>query len=168
MLFLVVSISKTQWDGKILLGAHCGVSVSSWLHGIFALGIILVIYIYWHMSILTSKGFPDSSVGKELAWNAGDPSLIPGLGRSAGERIGYPLQDSWASLVAQQVKNPPAMWETWVLSLGWDITLEKNTTVFQPGEIHGLYGPWGCKASDTTGWLSLSSWPLVLIPMDTT
>ena len=53
-------------------------------------------------------GFPDSSVGKESACNAGDPGLIPGLGRSAGEGIGYPLQYSWASLVAQLVKNPPA------------------------------------------------------------
>ena len=59
-------------------------------------------------------GFPDSSVGKEPACNAGDPRSISGLGRSAGERIGYPLQYSWASLVAQLVKNPPAMWETWV------------------------------------------------------
>ena len=58
--------------------------------------------------------FPDSSVGKESACNAGDPSSIPGLGRSAGEGIGYPLQYSWASLVAQLAKNPPAMWETWV------------------------------------------------------
>ena len=54
-------------------------------------------------------GFPDSSVGKESAWHAGDPSSISGLGRSAGEGIGYPLQYSWASLVAQLVKNPPAM-----------------------------------------------------------
>ena len=53
-------------------------------------------------------GFPDSSVGKESACNAGDPGLIPGLGRSAGEGIGYPLQYSWASLVAQLVKNLPA------------------------------------------------------------
>ena len=52
--------------------------------------------------------FPDSSVGKESAYNAGDPSLIPELGRSAGEGIGYPLQ-YWASLVALLVKNPPAM-----------------------------------------------------------
>ena len=59
-------------------------------------------------------GFPNSSVGKESACNTGDPSLIPGLGRSTGERIGYPLQYSWASLVAQLVKNQPAMWETWV------------------------------------------------------
>ena len=59
-----------------------------------------------------SKGFPDSSVGKESACNAGDPTSIPGLGRSAGKGIGYRLQYSWASLVAQLVKNPPAMRET--------------------------------------------------------
>ena len=59
-------------------------------------------------------GFPDSSVGKESTCNAVDPGSIPGLGRSAGERIGYPLHYSWASLVVQLLKNPPAMWETWV------------------------------------------------------
>ena len=60
-------------------------------------------------------GFPHSSVGKESTCNSGDPSLTPGLGRSAGEGIGYPLQYSWASLAAQLVKkNPPAMQETWV------------------------------------------------------
>ena len=58
--------------------------------------------------------FPDSSVGKESACNAGDPGLIPWWGRSTGEGIGYPLQYSWASLVAQLVKNPPAMQDTWV------------------------------------------------------
>ena len=57
--------------------------------------------------------FPHSSVGKEPACNAGDPGSIHGSGRSAGEGIGYPRQYSWASLVAQLVKNPPAMWETW-------------------------------------------------------
>ena len=71
-------------------------------------------------------GFPHSSVDKESAYNAGDPSLIPGLGRSAGEGIGYPLQYSWASLVAQLVKNLPAMWKTWVPSLGWEDPLEKG------------------------------------------
>ena len=60
--------------------------------------------------------FPDSSAGKESAYNAGKPGLIPELGRFTGEGIGYPLQYSWASLVAQLVKNPPAMWETWVQS----------------------------------------------------
>ena len=71
-------------------------------------------------------GFPDSSVGKESACNAGDPSSIPGLGRSSGEGIGYPLQYSEASLVAWLVKNPPAMRETWVRSLGWEDPLEKG------------------------------------------
>ena len=55
-----------------------------------------------------------SSAGKESTCNAGDPSLIPGWKRSPGERIGCPFQYSWASLVAQQVKNLPAMQETWV------------------------------------------------------
>ena len=59
-------------------------------------------------------GFPDSSVGKESACNTGDPGLIPGLGRPPGEGIGYPLQYSWASLVAQLVKKPCAMRKTWV------------------------------------------------------
>ena len=72
------------------------------------------------------KGFPRSWVGKETACNAGDPSLIPGLGRSAGDGIGYPLQYSWASLVAQLIKNPPAMWETWLQSLGWEDPLERR------------------------------------------
>ena len=61
-----------------------------------------------------SWGFPHSSVGKESTCNAGDPRLIPESGRYAGERIGYPLQYSWASFVAQLVKNLPAMQETWV------------------------------------------------------
>ena len=58
--------------------------------------------------------FPGSSAGKESTCNAGDPGSIPGSGRSSGEGIGYPLQYSWASLMAQSVKNPPAMWVTWV------------------------------------------------------
>ena len=77
-------------------------------------------------SLPSIPGFPGSSVGKESAWNAGDPGLIPGLGRSPGEGIGYPLQYSWASLVAQLVKNSPAMRETWVQSLGWEDPLEKG------------------------------------------
>ena len=59
-------------------------------------------------------GFHGSSAGKEYACNAGDSGWIPGLGRSAREGIGYPLQCSWASFVAQLVKNPPVMRETWV------------------------------------------------------
>ena len=71
-------------------------------------------------------GFPDSSVAKESACNAGDPGSIPGSGRSSGEGIGYPLQYSWGSLVAQLVQNSPAMPETWVRSLGWEDPLEKG------------------------------------------
>ena len=60
------------------------------------------------------SGLPDSSVGKESICNAGDPGSIPGSGRSPGEGLGYPLQYSWTSLVAQMVKNLSAMQETWV------------------------------------------------------
>ena len=70
--------------------------------------------------------FPDSSDGKECTHNGGDPGSIPGSGRSPGEGIGYPLQYSWASLVAQLVNNLPATWETWVRSLGWEDPLEKG------------------------------------------
>ena len=63
-------------------------------------------------------GFPGSSAGKESACNARDPGSIPGLGRSSGVGIGYPFQFSWASLVAQTVKNLPATWETWIWSPG--------------------------------------------------
>ena len=71
-------------------------------------------------------GFLDSSVGKEFACNAGDPGSIPGPGRSSGEEIGYPLQYSWASLVAQLVKNPLTMQKTWVQTPGWEDPLEKG------------------------------------------
>ena len=80
--------------------------------------------------------FPDSSVGKESTCNAGDPDSIPGSGRSAGEGIVYPLQYAWASLVAQLVKNPPAMHETWVQSLGWEDSLEKRKAT------HSRIVPW--------------------------
>ena len=85
--------------------------------------------------------------------------MIPGLGRSAGEGISYPFQYSWASLVAQLVKNLLAMRETWAQSLGWEDPLEKGklpSPVFWPGEFHGLYSPWGRRELDTTGGLSLS------------
>ena len=106
---------------------------------------------------VTPQGFPGGSAGKQSAYNAGDLGLIPGLGRSPGERKGYPLQYSglensmdcivhgvaksqtwlsnvyfhvslylWASLIAQLVKNPPSMLETWVWSLGWEDPLEKG------------------------------------------
>ena len=68
----------------------------------------------------------DSSVGKESTFNAGDRGSIPVSERSAGEGIGYPLRYSWASLVAQLVKNLPTMWETWIPFLGWEDLLEKG------------------------------------------
>ena len=84
-----------------------------------------VVHSYFQLPI-AFLGFSDSSVAKESACNAGDPGSIPGSGRSAGEQIGYPLQYSWASLVAQLVKNLPAMQEIWVRSLGWEDPLEKE------------------------------------------
>ena len=77
----------------------------------------------------------------------------PGSGRSTGERIGYLLQYSWASLVAQLVKNPPAMWETGVQSLGWEDPLEKGKTTHSSilaWRIQGLYSPWGYKELNMT------------------
>ena len=71
-------------------------------------------------------GFPGGSEGKESTCNVGDPGSIPGMGRSSGEGIGYPLQYSWAFLVAQTVKNLPAMQEAWVQCLGWEDPLEEG------------------------------------------
>ena len=110
---------------------------------------LFLLFNFWkHMR---KTAFPCGSSGKQSTCNTGDLGSIPGSGRSAGEGIGYPLQYSWASLVAQMVKNPPAMWETWVWC--WEDPLEKgNAThpVFWPGEFYGLYSPWDCKKSDTT------------------
>ena len=75
-------------------------------------------------------GFPGSSAGKESTCHAGDPGSIPVPGRSPGEGIGYPLQYSWASLVAQVVKNLLAMWETRVQSPSWEDSLEKETASY--------------------------------------
>ena len=79
-------------------------------------------------SVMVYRGFPDSSVGKESACNAGDPSSVPGSGRSPGEGLGYPLQYSWVSLMAWLVKNLPAMQETpvWFLGLGRSSGAEKG------------------------------------------
>ena len=79
--------------------------------------------------------------------------MISGSGRPAGEGIGYPLQYSWASLVAQLMKNPPAMGETWVRSLDWEEPLEKGKATYSSilaWKFHGLYSPWGHKELDTT------------------
>ena len=80
--------------------------------------------------------FPSISLGKKSTCNAGDPAWILASGRYAREGISYPLYYSWASLVAQLVKNPPAMWETWIRSLSWEDPWRRErlpTTVFWPG-----------------------------------
>ena len=104
-------------------------------------------------------GFPDSSAGKESTCNAGDPGSILVLGRSPGKGIGYPFQYSWASPVAQLVKNLPAIERPGFDPCVGKIPLRRerlHTPVFWPGEFHGLYSPWGHKESDTTERISLS------------
>ena len=109
-----------------------------------------------------SLGFPSSSASKESACNAGDPDLVPGLGGSPGEGISYPLQYSWASLVTQKVKNHPAMWDTWVWSLGQKNPLEEGVATHSSilawripwTEEPGGLSLWGCKGLDTIEQLS--------------
>ena len=113
---------------------------------------------------MSFQGFPDSSVGKESAYNAGDPGLIPGSGSSAGEGIGYPPQYSWASLVAQLVKNLPALQETWVRSLGWEDTLEKGKAAHP--SILAWRIPWTVLSMGSTDPLSLSNSSKQLRPME--
>ena len=106
------------------------------------------------MFVFVYVGFPGGSAGKESTCNVGDPGSIPGLGRSAGDGIGYPLQYSWASLVAQLVKNLPAV----VGDLGWEDPLEEglatHSSILAWRIPHGQrslvgYTPWGRKESDT-------------------
>ena len=92
---------------------------------------------------------------KRSACNAGDPGLIPGLGRSTGEGIGCPLPYSWASLVAQLVKNLHAIWETWVQSLGQEDPLEKGMAT------HSSILAWRTSWTEEPAWLEsmgLQSW----------
>ena len=92
-----------------------------------------------------SQGFPESSVGEESACIEGDPGSIPGLGRFPGEGIGYPLQCSSASLVAQLVKNPPSVQETWLRFLGWEDSLEKGKATYSTTLAWRiLYNPIDC------------------------
>ena len=110
------------------------------------------------MILKSYDSFPDSSVGKEPACNVGDPGSISGWGRSAGEGIGYPLQYSWASLVAQLVTHLQCgspEFDPWVGKIPWRRE-RLPTPVFWPGEFHGLYSSWGCKELDTIEQVSLS------------
>ena len=105
-------------------------------------------------------GSPYSSVGKDSPCNAGGSGLIPGSGRSTGERIGYPFQYSWTFLMTQMVKNPPAMWETWVQSLGWKVPSKRAwqaTPLFLPGESPWTRWAWKATVHGVTMsqiWLS--------------
>ena len=91
---------------------------------------------------------------------------MSGSGRSAGEGIGYPLQNSWASLVAQLVKNLRPGFDPWVGKIPWRRE-SLPTPVFWPGEFHELYSPWGHKESEVTEQLSLSfQYPCLENPMD--
>ena len=116
----------------------------------------------WRRERLPTPGFLSfscGSAGKESACNAGDPSSIPGSGKSCGEGIGYPLQYSWVSLVTQLVRihlqyGRPGF-DLWVGKIPWRRE-RLSTPVFWPGEFHGLYSPWGRKESDMTELLSLS------------
>ena len=91
--------------------------------------------------------FLGSSAGKESAFNGGDPSSIPGLGRFPGGGIGYPFQYSWASMVAQMIKNPSAMLETLVQSLGGEDPLEEGIAT------HSSILAWGIPWTEKPGWL---------------
>ena len=100
--------------------------------------------------------------GKESTCKAGDPGSIPGLGWSPGEGIGYPLQYSWTLLVAHMVKNPLAMQETWVQSLGWEDLLEESlanhSSILAWRTLMDRHAWWvtfhGVTELDTTEWLS--------------
>ena len=92
---------------------------------------------------------------KRSACNAGDPGLIPGLGRSTGAGIGCPRPYSWASLVAQLVKNLHAIWEIWVQSLGQEDPLEKGMAT------HSSILAWRTSWTEEPAWLEsmgLQSW----------
>ena len=117
---------------------------------------------YWMQTIIYMMDKQHTSVGKEFTCNAGNPSSIPGTGRSTGEGIGYPLQYSWASFVAQLVKNLPAMQETWVQSLDWGDPLEKEKATHSSILVWRipwtLLNPWGCKELDMTLVIDREAW----------
>ena len=121
-------------------------------------GIFCFQWACWSVGLVTSKmrklgyrimGFPDSSASQGSTCNAGDPGSVPGSGRSAGEGIGYPLQYWWASLVAQVVKNLPAMWEIWedpwVGKIPWRRAWQP-TPVLWPGESSWTEEPGGLQS----------------------
>ena len=106
-------------------------------HGIFQARILEWVAISYSKTRITLGKLEKSvTLPYSSACSAGNPGLIPRSGRSTGEGIGYSVQYSWASLVAQTVKNPPAMWGTWVGNIPWRRE-RLPAPVFWPGEFHG-------------------------------
>ena len=158
---------KVSLQVLLILWLHC-LSLSHWVlflmpfHAFSSSGYPLHYsqLLIFH-SVASPWGFPGSLAGKESTYNAEDPGLIPGSGRSPGEGIGYPLQYSWASLVAQMVKNLPAMWETWIRSLGWENPLKNSMATHSSilaWRIPRDIGAWWTTVMGSQSWTWLSDW----------
>ena len=143
------------------------ISQCNWMkipHGCINIMIYVLIYDTWFSPTYFMRydrlwGFPGSSAGKESTCNAGDAGSIPGLGKCPGEGVGYPLQDSWAYLVPQTVKNPPAMWETLVRSLAWEDPLEEHMAThcrILAWRIPTDRGAWRLPSTGSQSWTRLS------------
>ena len=149
-------MSAAWEDSSVGYNSQNHLRVPWWMNRVKSYGVYICIHIY------TVEGFPGSSAGKESACNAGDPRSIPGLGRSPGEGIGCPLQDSWASLAAQRIIHLQCGrpgFDPWV-----------GKIPFLPGGGHGnpLYIPawripmdraawWATVHGVTKGWTQLSN-----------
>ena len=103
------------------------------------------------LPLLRVVGFPGRSAGKESACNAREDSSISRSGRSPGDGIGYPLQHSWASLMAQMVNNLHAMWKTWAQPLGKEDPLEESTAT------HSVILAWRIP-TDREAWQAIVHW----------
>ena len=111
---------------------------------------VLSLWLCFVVQGMDTRGFPGGSAGKESACSAGELGSIPGFGRSPGEGIGYPLQYSWASLMAQTVKNPPAVQESWVQFLDWEDPLKEHIA------IHSSILAWRIPMDRGAWWATVS------------
>ena len=163
-LFVLVSLARGL--SVLLIFFQRATCLSHWFFSIFCLHFYLFLLLhlltleFYSFLMYVFWGFPCSSAGKESTCNIGEPSLIPGLGRSAGEGLGHPLQYFWASLVVQVVKNAPAMWETWfnhwVGMIPWrrewlPTPVSWRILWTEEPELYSMVAE-----LDTTEWLSLS------------
>ena len=151
-----------RWSSELGMGNFKKVMLGKW-SGMPLVMNVSVMILRGTRRQLPQESFEEGQLQRTIckgACNAGDPSLIPGSGRSTGEEIGYALQYSWASLVAQLVNNPPAMQETWVWPLWWEDPLEKgkvtHSSILTWRIPWSPCSPWDCKESDLTERLSLS------------